>query len=272
LNFDCRHVHAVSLRYDAEADERERFHFEDTMQVAGDPRRRARGRVVSYDPATGYGDPATARPTSGKVYGRVYELFTTRPDLDGEHPYAGKTRKTIHQRVHGRSSSAHTSAQSIEKDPWKARIRPGKAGYRQLEVVYATGDDAADERELRRAEAFWIDRLNTTHNDVRPVRPPVHRQPAGTGRTARRATRPTVRPPSRQQLAERKARARARRRVFAFLFLVVVATYFAAEFVVALRLPWPAAPYVAAPVVGTFAAWPVFRFLDRARRYLTGRK
>lgn len=216
---------------------------------------------MTYDPLTGYGE----RPRSSRVYGRAYELFTTRPDLDGEHPYVGKTRQTIHQRVHGRSSSAHTSPQSVAKDPWKARIRPGRAGYRLLETVYATGDVAADERELRRVEAFWIDRIRPTHNTVRPVRPPVHTLPARAPRAPRRAYRPSA-------PREHTGRTRARRRVSGFLALFAVTTALVAWLVAHMDLPWPAAPWVASPVGGLLLALPAFSRLDRTVRRVTGRR
>lgn len=234
---------------------------------------------MTYNPFTGSDEPDAVpargeRPvragTKRQIYGRVYELFTDRPDLDGEHPYVGKTTQTIHQRVFGSSSSAHTSAQSIAIDPWKARIRKGRAGYRQLEVVYATGDQAADERELRRAEAFWIDRLRPAYNDVRPVRPPVHEGPQpGWPASAR-----TVigRAPSKRDLAAARTRARARRRTAGFLTLFVVATVLAAWFTLSMDLPWPAAPWVASPVAGLFAAIPTFQYLDSKIRRITGRR
>lgn len=166
------------------------------------------------------------------VYGRVYELITGDP-WDGAHPYVGLVRapRTITARV-------NEHRRDVDRYPWKAHILPGRAGWRQLEVVYATADPSADEASLRRAEADWIDRLRTTHNDVRPVRPPVNQvQPAP------RAARPAA-----------KVRRRARRRVpvrpIAALALMALSTWLAAWFVLAMRLPWPAAPWVASPLLG----------------------
>lgn len=155
--------------------------------------------------------PAPQRPARRAVYGRIYELITGDPQ-DGPHPYVGQTVQTIHQRVHG--PGGHTSPASVAKDPWKARVLPGRAGYRLLETVYDTGDPGENQRALDRAEDFWIDRLRTTHNDVRPVRPPVHEpQPPRRPRTTQTA-RPTP------------ARRRRRRRVpvrWVLLLLTVAA-------------------------------------------------
>lgn len=205
--------------------------------------------------------PMTEVPSARRVIGHVYELITGDPQ-DGEHPYVGYTTQTPHQRVHG--PNGHTSPASIAKDPWKARILPGKAGYRILERVRDTGEgDRANDAALRRAEAFWIDRLRPTHNDVRPVRPPLHE----TGPV------PLARPrgltaAERERLARRR---RARRRVIAFAVLAALGTFLAARVVLAMHLPWPAAPWVASPALGMAAAWFVFTALDHQLAILTGR-
>lgn len=193
---------------------------------------------------------------SRAVYGRVYELNLSNPGPDEEHAYVGMTIGPIHGRVHGRQESAHTSAASVAKSPWKARILPGSAGYRQLEVVYATAHPDEDERTLRRAEAFWIDRLRPTYNIVRPVRPfadellPVQ---------------PKARP-------VRTVRRRARRRVPARAVLCILSmllfTAGVAWFVVAMRLPWPQAPWIAAPTLGAFLGWSAFWRAHKAIRKL----
>lgn len=182
-----------------------------------------------------------------EVYGRVYEVFTTRPDLDGEHPYVGKTCQTIHRRVHA-GPRAHTSPESIAKDPWKARIRPGRDGYRQLEAIYATGDKAVDEASLRRAEAFWIDRLRTTHNDVRPVRPPAHEQPARTARAK------PARPPSATTFRAAQTRTRRRQESAAFWIWSAMLTALVGWFL--FPAPWPTVlyPLVLSPVSGFILA------------------
>lgn len=195
---------------------------------------------------------------SRPVYGRVYELFL-HEQPEGTHSYVGKVQAptTIHQRVWGRSSSAHTSPESVARDPWKAGILPGRAGHRQLEVVYASGDPAEDDRALRRAEAFWIDRLRTVHNEVRPVRPAGERRTAATSsaRTPvtyarpRRSRRRTVKP-------------------YVLATFVLAFTFLAARVIVAMQLPWPAAPWVAAPTAGFLLGWATFWRLHRAVRKL----
>jgi hypothetical protein len=67
-----------------------------------------------------------ARP----IYGYVYELILAGQS-DTDHSYVGMTTTTIHRRVHG--SSGHASATDVARDPWKAGILPGRAGYRCLE-------------------------------------------------------------------------------------------------------------------------------------------
>jgi hypothetical protein len=154
------------------------FRDDDTVRLwpPADPWAAHDGRTESFpmvNPAVRNG----RRP----IYGRVYELFTDRPE-DGPHPYVGQTTTTIAKRV-----QRHKNADSVAKDPWKAHILPGPAGYRLLETVYSTGDCAENERVLNRAEAFWIDRLRPTHNDVRPVRPrhgdPLPARPRESART-----------------------------------------------------------------------------------------
>jgi hypothetical protein len=189
---------------------------------------------------------------SRPIYGRIYELCLRGQGPD-EHSYVGMTTTTIHRRVHG--SAGHTSPDSVARDPWKARILPGPAGYRLLETVYSTGDCEENDRALRRAEAFWIDRLRPTENDVRPVRPfgPPQRR-AQQARPARPASRPT--------------RRRRRSRVLAVLCLasMLAWVYIVARVVVAMHLPWPAAPWVAAPVLGTVIGWTAFARTHRAVR------
>jgi hypothetical protein len=189
---------------------------------------------------------------SRPVHGRIYELRLRNPWPDEDHPYVGKTETTIHRRVHG--PNGHTSARSMAKDPWKARILPGPAGYRLLETVYATGDVAEDDRALRRAEAFWIDRLRPKYNDVRPVRPfadevqPAKRRPA-----KRRAARQSKPIPARAY----------------WCFLVMAAfTAAAARLIAGMQLPWPAAPWIGAPVSGVLLGWFFFWRIHRAVRKL----
>lgn len=194
------------------------------------------------------------------VYGRIYELIL-RDQPPGSHAYVGKVTAptTIHQRVFGKSSSAHTSPESVARDPWKAGILPGRAGYRQLEVVYDTGDPAENDRALRRAEAFWIDRLRTIHNDVRPVRP------AG-GRSRPRPHRPTV--PRRAPLVARRRPRRKLAKPITLCLLVIAFTYLSARLLLAMQLPWPQVPWVGAPVLGLALGWTTFWKLHRSIRRL----
>jgi hypothetical protein len=191
----------------------------------------------------------TARP----VYGRVYEVVL-RGQPEAQHSYVGKTTQTIHQRVHG--SSGHTCAADVARDPWKAGILPGRAGYRLLETVYDTGDPAENARALARAESFWIDRLRPLHNDVRPVRP------IGEVRTAvRRQPRP-----SRTIVRATRRRRRKFGKPIALLALVALFTFLAAWFVVAMQLPWPQAPWISSPVIGLALGWTVFWRIHRSVR------
>lgn len=185
------------------------------------------------------------------VYGRVYELFTGDP-RDGEHPYVGRTTTTIAKRVR-----RHKSADDITRDPWKARIIDGPRGYRLLETVYSCGIAAEDARSLARAEAFWIDRLRPTHNDVRPVRPRLG---------------DPLPPRPRESVARRRGAPRTRRRfpwrAGLFLALSAVTALLAGRLVAALALPWPWAPYVAALVLGAPLGWRMTMAVLRGGRRL----
>lgn len=206
----------------------------------------------------GFVPPPAPTRTRRAVYGYVYELITGDPQ-DGEHPYVGLTERTIHQRVHG--DGGHTSPGGVGRDAWKARILSGRAGYRCLERVYDTGDQDENDRALRRAEAFWIDRLRPTHNEVRPVRPPLH-EPQPPRRAGAARTPGAVRP--------RPAR-RIPARAITFLILVAFFTALTARLIVAMHLPWPAVPWVVSPMLGVVLAWRVFWYLHRSVRRLTRR-
>ena len=201
-------------------------------------------------------EPAPRRRTT---FGRVYELFT-RDQAPGTHVYVGKTEQTLHQRVHG--PSGHTSPADMAANPWKAAILPGKAGYRLLETVYDTGDPDENARALRRAEAFWIDRLRPTENRVRPVRPP--------------ATEPqphrAVRPPSRAQVAAHARARRERVRLGSFLVLALTLTVLAGRMIARMELPWPAAPWIAGPILGLAVGGWLFFSIDKALRKVRGRR
>jgi hypothetical protein len=193
---------------------------------------------------------------SRPIYGYVYELILAGQS-DADHSYVGMTTTTIHRRVHG--SSGHTSAADVAHDPWKAGIRPGRDGHRCLEIVRSTGDLGEDDRALRRAEAFWIDRLRPLYNDVRPVRPAGERVPSRPRRSVQTAhgTRRPVR--------------RRRRRVgkpIALVLLIAVCTYLSARGLLMMQLPWPQVPWVGAPVLGVAFGWSTFWRAHRALRKL----
>lgn len=195
---------------------------------------------------------------SRAVYGRVYELNLRNPAPDEEHPYVGMTTTTIHRRVHG--SAGHTSPADVAKDPWKARILPGTAGYRLLETVYSTGNPVEDNRTLRRAEAYWIDRLRPKHNDVRPIRPFAD-EPQPARRT--KVSKPVPQP-------RRRARRSwgSRIRITLCLAFIIAATAGSAWLVAGMRLPWPLATWIAAPTIGIVVGWAAFWRLHRAVRKL----
>ena len=178
-----------------------------------------------------------------RVYGYVYEVFTSRPDIDGEHPYGGQTTTTIHQRVHG--PNGHTSAASVAKDPWKARIKPGRAGYRCLKVIYATGNPGDDQVRLDMAEAFAIDQLKTTYNIKRPIRP---------------AGEPVPQPPRPREPV------RIPWRLVGFLLVWIAFTTLAGRALAAGH-----APLWLAPLVVLLPAWFVFLRLHRVTVWLSGK-
>lgn len=189
-----------------------------------------------------------------RVFGYVYEVITGDPQ-DGPHPYIGQTTDTIHHRVHG--PSGHTSAQEVAENPWKARILPGRAGYRRLKTIYATGSPVEDAMRLDLAEAILIDELKTTYNIQRPIRSGRHPQePRPQARNSRVTARRRRRPPV---------------RLVMFLLVVAFFTYLAARLIVAMQLPWPAVPWIAAPALGTWFGWLVFWRVHRNVRKLTRR-
>lgn len=202
---------------------------------------------------------------SRPIYGRVYEVIL-RDQEPGTHAYVGKAvvPLTPHMRIYGASASAHMSQASIAKDPWKARI----VDYRVLEVVRTTGDRDEDDRALRRAEAFWIDRLNAVHNDVRPVQAAASTKRRRPELPPPRVSAVPLRPTARQ-LNQMAARRRARRRLAAVLALAAIITYLAARVVTAMELPWPYAPWIAPPAVGIGAALYLFARMRKAWRKLT---
>ena len=209
---------------------------------ADDPRRTIREEIFQHDAG-----PVGPR----RIIGFIYEAML-RDKPDTYHAYVGKcegaTEAAVTKRFHGRSPSAHTSPQSIAKDPWKADILPGRRGYRILERVRDTGDDRENDRALRRAEAFWIERLRTEHNVVRPARPADGR-PRRPTRAPQAAARPA---PRRQPTARRPPK---QSKVGALVFLIVGFTALAAFLFHLLQLPWPAVPWVGSPVIGLTLGW-----------------
>lgn len=212
-----------------------RHHEEDTvrLQPPVDPWPDARDGFTQPIPVPGV--------RTRRVYGSVYELVTGDPQ-DGPHPYAGQTTTTIHRRVHG--PGGHTSPESIAKDPWKARILPGAAGYRCLKRIYATDNPGADQVRLDMAEAFAIDELKTTHNQVRPVRP---------------APGPVARP-----AVARKPR-KTPWRLIGFLLVWVAFSIVAGRAAAAGH-----APLWIAPLAVLIPAWLAFLRLHRAGSWLAG--
>lgn len=204
---------------------------------------------------------STGRP----IYGYVYELFLTG-QADTDHAYVGMTERTPYQRVFG--SNGHTCPASVAKDPWKARIRPGRDGYRILERVRDAGDPAENDRALRRAEAFWIDRLRPLHNDVRPVRPPGYVPPRRVP-TKADGSRPAGPRSSNRSPAPSRRRRPVRARAVVCLLIVAISIALAARFVVLMELPWPQAPWIAGPVLGGAFGWYSFWNIHRAWRRLT---
>jgi hypothetical protein len=187
-------------------------------------------------------------------YGYVYELIL-HGQSDSEHVYVGKcvgsAEAAITRRVHGRSRSAHTSPESIAKDPWKAGVLSGRAGWRKLETVYDCGDEAENDRALRRAEADWIRRLDPSENKVRPVR------------SNSRAPR---RPIPRAAVVRRRLAIRRRIRLTFLLLFMAAYTWLAARVIAGMDFPWPQAPWIVSPATGVILGWSTFWYLHRAVR------
>jgi len=223
-------------------------------------------RMEPVDPWAGAPGDRSAAPEPRRrrmAFGRVYETIEAG-QRDGEHRYVGMTEKTLHQRVHG--PSGHTSPASVAKDPWKAGILPGRAGYRLLETVYDTGDPAENDRALRRAEAFWIDRLRPSRNDVRPVRPPVSARPVAPPPRAARPTAPSL---TYRERAARRKRRMAALKFFALIAAMALSVALAIRAAALLDLPWTQGPAILAAAAGAYVGWNVFWFLHKHLRKLT---
>lgn len=213
-------------------------------RLADDPREQVR-REIFERPA-----PRGPRP----IVGYVYEAIL-RDQPPGQHAYVGKcmgsTEAAVSRRFFGPQASAHTSPESIKRDPWKARILPGRKGYRILERIRDTGlGDRENDLAVRRAESFWIDRLRTTFNDVRPVRPPLTETPP----PARRS-RPAV------QRSRRRSRPTRKGPVLLLLLATVTYTAMLGWFIHAMQLPWPIVTWGLPPALGLLFG---FRTLARA--------
>jgi hypothetical protein len=208
---------------------------------------------------------------AGRIFGYVYELVLAGQP-DDQCSYIGMAQDMARRMA--ATGSGHRSPTSIAKDPWKADILPGKAGYRILERVRTTGfGEVDDERALRRAEADWIDRRRPVHNDVRPVQPRTEPQVGPRnliGYASPKAKLVSARVTAEQ---ERKARAdrRARTRAAFFLLAFAVFTTLAAWFVGTMHLPWPAAPWIVSPVLGVVGAFWLFNAAGSGYRKVTGR-
>lgn len=193
-----------------------------------------------------------------RIVGFVYEAIL-RDQAPGTHAYIGKvmgaTQAAVTERFHGGSPSAHTSPESIRRDPWKARILPGRSGYRILERIRDTGDPEENDRAVRRAEAFWIDRLRPEFNVVRPVRPPATvRQPA---------PRPRKPAPARGRAAGRDWR-----RALAPAAIISLMIAYAVSLAVFLHMGGATGPiaWVLPPAVSVFLTWRTVTRVERRPR------
>ena len=217
-------------------------------QLPDDPREEIRREVFDQ-----------SRPRSGRpIVGFVYEAIL-RDQPDGTHAYVGKvmgaTEAAVTERFHGDSASAHTSPESIRAYPWKARILPGRQGYRILERIRDTGDPTENDRAVRRAEVFWIDKLQTQFNVVRPVRPPV----------TRRAPRPAARPASKPR--GRQVRGDGGRHLAVAAVLSLIAVY-ATVIATVLHMGGASGPiaWVTPPAGAVFLTWRTLLAAERPRR------
>jgi hypothetical protein len=100
------------------------------------------------------------------------------------------------------------------------------------------------------AEAFAIDELRTTHNHQRPIRRPG---------------KPAPRPVPQRPTARRRPR-KVPGRLIGFLTLAALFTYLSARLLVAMQLPWPAVPWVGAPMAGVAFGWLTFWKIHRSVR------
>jgi hypothetical protein len=203
----------------------------------------------------------------GTIYGLVYELVLDGQP-DDQTTYIGKARwrgsvaRTMAVRMRG-----HRSAEDTARDPWKAGIASGAAGYRILERVRHTGEGAAaDDRALRRAESDWIDRRRPLHNDVRPVRPRV-----GSAPLPPRPMSSSIAWPVRRPLTRTQRRIRRNGWLFAILALILTALTF--RVALAGAEPGSAVPWVASPIIGVGAAsWLFIATRSHLRRITRGRR
>jgi hypothetical protein len=219
-------------------------------------------------PTAPLAEPTLTIPTvsaKGTIYGLVYELVLVGQP-DDQTTYIGKARwRGSVARTMAARMSGHRSARDIARDPWKANIAAGAAGYRILERVRHTGDGAsADDRAVRRAEDDWIDRRRPLYNDVRPVRPRAGSAPL--------PAPPKVRPVRvRRPLTVADRRARRNGWLFAVLSVVIAALTF--RVVAAGATPGSAAPWVSAFIAGPIGGgWLFLSARAKVRRITRGRR
>jgi hypothetical protein len=196
---------------------------------------------------------------NGRLFGVVYccRTATDRRKYVGESgPRKDpKTGRTV-QCSPGRRVDEHRA-----KKTWGSEILPGRAGYEVLEWTTASGrGHEYDKAYLRYRQDVWIQRLNPTENDLRPVpRHPdlVQRRPVPA------PAAPSVRP-------RRARRSFAWFRVLSFAFwCVLYASGFGWLFTLTEReAPW--VPWVLVPSLALACAWwslaTVWRFWDRLTR------
>lgn len=204
--------------------------------------------------------PAEATRTLRRpVYGAVYVCRTA----GDPRKYVGKSgpRKTRDGRrlvcAPGKRVDEHR-----DKQDWGREILPGRAGYRVVEWVEKSGKgDAYDEANLRYREAVWIQQLNPTENDLRPIPVPPDEALA---RAARRAA------PARSRPATPRRRARRRVRLFPVVSLAFWWALFTALLAVPLSAsPAPWVPWVVAPAMGLAFGWATLFKIRKQWRRLT---
>jgi hypothetical protein len=206
--------------------------------------------------------PAEATRTLRRpVYGAVY---VCRTPVDPR-KYVGKSgpRKTRDGRrlvcAPGKRVDEHR-----DKQPWGHEILPDRAGYRVVEWVEKSGNgEVYDAANLRYREACWIQQLNPTENDLRPVPvPPDLAVARADRRRVKAGTVPVVRTRSRIR--------RRRVRLFPIASLAFWWALFTALLAVPLSAsPAPWVPWVVAPAMGLAFGWATLFKIRKQWRRLT---